>query len=174
MQTTPIEIVKLPVEEWQAYRQLRLEALQESPQAFGSPYKDQLAKPDSYWQMRLEEAAKGEQSWMLFARAGGQLVGMTGAYRGGSDDPGATDQATIISVYVTPTWRGRGISSLLMQAILDVLKENGIRLAHLGVNVNQAAALHLYQRFGFTILCTVTQLMGDGLYHDEVLLEKMI
>ncbi|OGO72785.1 MAG: hypothetical protein A2Z49_07565 [Chloroflexi bacterium RBG_19FT_COMBO_56_12] len=174
MDASPLEIITLSPHEWQSYRQLRLESLQESPQAFGSPYKDQVAKPDSYWQSRLADAAKGEQSWLLFARAGGQLLGMIGAFRDEVDDPSAADQAAVISVYVTPTWRGRGISSLLMQTILDVLKENGIRLAHLGVNLDQAAALHLYQRFGFNIVSTVTHPMGDGIDHDEYLMEKLL
>ena len=174
MHSSPVEIVTLPPGEWQAYRQLRLEMLQESSQAFGASYVEQQAKPDSYWQWRLEEAVKGEQSWLLFARVGQQLVGMIGAFRGGIDDPDATDQAAIITVYVSPAWRGLGISSLLMQAILDVLKENGVHVAHLGVNVEQAAALHLYQLFGFSIIATPNQMMGDGLVHDEVLMEKKL
>ena len=99
---------------------------------------------------------------------------MIGAFRGGIDDPSAADQAAIISVYVAPSSRGRGISNLLMQAILDVLKENGIRHAHLGVNVDQTAAVVLYQRFGFNIVSNVSHPMGDGIVHDEVLMEKML
>ncbi len=74
----PIEIVQLPVEEWQIYRQIRLEALRDAPQAFGSTYQEQSVKPDAYWQSRLEEAAKGENRWLLFAHTGAQPIGMIG------------------------------------------------------------------------------------------------
>jgi GNAT superfamily N-acetyltransferase len=174
MENAPIEIVTLSPNEWQAYRQLRLEALQDSPQAFGTSYQEQLARPDSYWQTRLADAALGEKSWLRFARSGGQLVGMMGAFCGRSDDQTVRDEATIIAVYVSPAWRGRGISTLLMQAILDVLKENGIRRAHLGVNGQQAAAVNLYLRFGFVSTSNVTNKMADGLVHAEYLMEKAL
>jgi ribosomal protein S18 acetylase RimI-like enzyme len=174
METAPVEIVTLSPDEWQAYRDLRLEMLQESPQAFGTTYQAQSVKPDSFWQTRLESAAKGEQNWLIFARADQQLVGMMGAFRGSRDFPDASDRATIIAVYVTPAWRGKGVSYLLMRAILDTLKENGIRVVHLGVTVEQIAAVHLYQRFGFTIVNTEYELMGDNAFHDGYLMEKVL
>lgn len=172
METLPVEIVRLPVEQWPAYRELRLEALHESPQAFGSNYQDQQGRPDSFWQGRLVEAAKGEQNWLLFARAGNRLLGMIGAVREEQDGPLAV--ATIISVYVLPEARGRGVSHRLMQAILDTLKEAGIQKALLGVVAEQAAALHLYQHFGFTTYHSELHLMGDGVQRTELLMEKLI
>ncbi len=160
------------MEQWPAYRELRLEALRESPQAFGSNYQDQQARPDSFWQGRLAEAAKGEQSWLLFARAGDRLLGMIGAVR--EEPEGPLTVATIISVYVRPEARGRGVSNRLMQAILDTLKEAGIQKALLGVVTEQAAALHLYQRFGFTSYHSELHLMGDGVQRTELLMEKRI
>ena len=175
MENPPIEIINLPEDGWRAYRQLRLESLADSPQAFGAVYQMQLKKPDEYWQSRLEDAAKGEESWLLFARSEDRLVGMMGAFRVPSNDSQAAVRvADIISVYVTPSARGRGISSLLMEAILSVLQKSGIQIARLGVNTGQTAAVHLYQSFGFTVTDTVHQLMGDGAYHDEFIMEKII
>jgi ribosomal protein S18 acetylase RimI-like enzyme len=174
MHSPSIEIVELPVEEWRAYRQLRLEALQESPQAFGSSYKDQLEKPDSFWQSRLEEAANGEKSWLLFARVGDQPVGMIGAFLGGIENPEASDQAFIIAMYVTPAWRGRSISRLLMHAILSTLKDHDIHTVRLGVNVEQTVALHLYERFGFSVIRFDNLPMGDGITHKGYLMEKTL
>lgn len=166
----PIEILPLPVSEWPAYRQIRLEALHDSPQAFSSTYAGQLARPDSFWQGRLEEAARGEQSWLLFARSGERLVGMIGAFR----TEAQADQAEIVSVYVTPEARGQGVASRLMGAILDVLKAKGFRKVTLGVNASQAAALHLYQRSGFSIVRTENVLMGDNVRYAEHLMEKTL
>jgi ribosomal protein S18 acetylase RimI-like enzyme len=173
MQSLPVEIIKLPPEDWRVYRQLRLEALRESPQAFGSTYQDQITRPDQFWISRLEEAQKGQESWLLFARTGGKLVGMIGAYRKeASDGENPAQEVEIIAVYVTLSERGRGLSRLLMSAILGVLRENGIQKAYLGVNENQIPAVRLYQSFGFRKIGTETRLLGDGAYHDEMFMVK--
>jgi ribosomal protein S18 acetylase RimI-like enzyme len=170
-----IEITHLTVADWQAYRELRLEALRESPQAFGSSFHESVSRPDSHWQYRLEEAARGEEGWLLFARSGQKLVGLIGAYHDkvASQQLG-TQVAEVISVYVTPAARGRGISKLLMQSILDVLKESGIHTARLDVNPDQIPALRLYQGFGFTTIDIEQRLLGDGDYHEEYIMEKVL
>lgn len=171
---TGVEIVRLEPDEWQAYRELRLEALQESPQAFSSNYHEQAAYPESYWRGRLEDAARNKQSWMVFARAGQRLVGMGGAFRGGMDGDKRMDQAVVIAVYVTPSWRSRGVSKLLMYDILDRLKESGIRTAVLGINSEQRAALQLYELVGFRTVEKKMELMGDGIIHEMMIMEKLI
>jgi len=171
MQTpTPlaIEIVRLPVEEWPAYRALRLEALSESPQAFGSTYSDQVDKPETFWQARLEAAARSQDSCLLFARLEGRLVGMMGAFR----DVTGTGPAEIVSVYVSPRARGLGVGARLMAAILETLQGWGVRRARLGVNPEQAAAVRLYTRFGFQEVEREHHRMGDGLEHDEMFMER--
>lgn len=170
----PVEILSLSPSDWQAYRQLRLEALLDSPQAFGTSYLEQQMKPDSYWQTRLAEAARGKNGWLLFARAGQDLVGMMGAFRGAMGNLSVTDQATIIAVYVTPAWRGKGVSRLLMQGILALLQTKGFRQVWLGVNGQQEAAVRLYQSFGFTTVSTVHQQMADGLTHEEYIMQKVL
>ena len=98
-----MDIVTLPVEEWQAYRALRLRALREEPQAFSSSYATTLASPEETWKGRLEQALHGERAWLLFAREGGRLVGMVGAYM----EQGDNDTATVVSVYVPKEERGK-------------------------------------------------------------------
>ncbi len=164
------EIIKLSPEDWQDYKQIRLEALLNAPQAFSSTYAESLTRPDSHWQERLREAALGETSWMLFARADGQLVGLTGPFREEEKD-GAV--AHIISVYVCEAYRGQGVASALMRAILAAVSRRGdIRKARLGVNPVQAAALKMYQNFGFQTIHTVTAAMGDGKIYQELIMEK--
>lgn len=41
-----IQIIKLPPERWNEYKTLRLRALQDDPQAFGSSYAKEVAYPD--------------------------------------------------------------------------------------------------------------------------------
>lgn len=42
-----MDIVKLPIEKWSEYRDLRLRALQEDPEAFSSAYAKELHHPAS-------------------------------------------------------------------------------------------------------------------------------
>ena len=168
MNTESVEIVQLTPEDWQAYRKIRLEALQNDPRAFGSSYQETLTRPDAYWQGRLAEAAQGTHSWLLFARENGVLVGTIGAFLND-----ARDEAEIIAVYVTPAKRGRGIANALLERILqEVQKVPTVRKAVLGVNRSQTAALALYQRFGFQIVEEINARMGDGKTYDEYLMER--
>ena len=164
-----IEILTLPPEQWQQYRQIRLEALQTDPQAFGASYADNLTRPDAYWRERLAEAARGEQSWLLFARAEGRIIGMMGAYRTGEDE------VHVIAVYVSPQWRGRGVSTALMTRLLEeIARDPAIRTATLGVTKGQDAALALYRRFGFEITGEKSVEMGDGQIHDQILMARAV
>src|SRR6266545_3805166 len=61
-------------DEWRAYKELRLRALRDEPQAFGEPYQHAAALPDARWRRRLEEAGGPMGGELLFAQRGGQLV----------------------------------------------------------------------------------------------------
>ena len=166
----PIEIIQLTPDDWQAYRALRLEALQTEPQAFGSTYASSVQQPEAFWRGRLEESAAGEKSWLLFARRGDPLVGMIGAYA--SDDPALVD---VISMYVQPAHRGQGISKQLMSAILNILQQRGqFERARLEVNTEQTAAQKLYTSFGFQVVASEYTMAGDGNYHDVHIMEKRL
>lgn len=141
-----IEIVKLPVDAWREYRDLRLRALKEEPEAFTSAYLASTELPETHWRQRLADAQRAERSWLLFAKEEGRLVGMLGAYV----DEKSTDSATIVSVFVPREERGRGISSLLMAAILQAVSgKRHLHKARLDVNAGQERAVALYLRFGF-------------------------
>lgn len=170
MEDQALEIIQLRADEWPLYKQIRVEAVTDSPQAFGSNREQQLAHPDSFWQQRLEDAGRGERQWLLFARLGADLVGMIGAYRDENDPR----EATVISVYVTPAARGKGISHRLMRAILDELRKAAVHKVWIGVNIEQKAALHLYQKTGFVVERSERNRMGDGQFHDEYLLSMML
>ena len=61
------EIITLPIEEWEAYRALRLRALKEEPQAFAASYAEQVQYPPEQWQMRLRNAGTTGREWLLDA-----------------------------------------------------------------------------------------------------------
>ncbi len=61
-----ITIVDLPASRWPEFRLLRLEALQDSPQAFGSSYQYEVSLPDDHWIGRLRESEE-RRAVSLFA-----------------------------------------------------------------------------------------------------------
>ncbi len=165
--TNDVRIITLPPERWEEYRTLRLYALQESPQAFGSSYAESVAQPDEFWINRLRSAEAG-RNVLLFAEDDGQLVGLIGSY----GEAGEPDVANIITVFVAPDYRGSGLGSRLVDAILaEVRKRPEIRVARLTVNVAQTAAISAYHRAGFKTVATEHNLMGDGIEHDELIME---
>lgn len=163
-----VEIIQLPVAEWEKYKELRLRALKEDPQAFGSNYNDSLMFPDTKWQERLQKVVDGE-SWAVFARQGEELVGMMFAMK--EADEGVV---SIVSVYVANEARGQGISGRLMSTIIRQLGENKISLIKLSVNQDQQAAVGLYKKFGFEEVGKEDGIMGNGVKQTELLMEKKL
>lgn len=166
-----IEIVALPVFQWRAYRDLRLRAIQDSPQAFLDTEQETRAFPESKWKQRLADAAAGK-SWQLFAKLQGKLVGMIGAYR--SEEDIRNDAATAVGLWVAPEARGEGVGRKLMETLVDTLKQRSIKTAHLSVNVEQTAAVALYNKLGFQIVEEQEAVMGDGRKHKELSMEKTL
>ncbi len=165
------EIIQLPLENWQEYKELRLRALQTDPQAFSEPYSRPVAWPDEKWQQRLQTANEGKTTNILFARLDGKLVGMVGFYRDENDF--ANHSAQIWGVYVDPEQRGKGIAKSLFSAILEKLTSNpDINLVKLEVNTDQESAKKLYASFGFVAICDRQLLLGDGLTHQITEMEK--
>ncbi len=164
-----MEIVRLPVEDWQAYRDLRLRALNEDPQAFSSTYAEVAAWPEERWKRRLRDALEGERSWLFFAREKGRLVGMIGAFV----DEASPENATIVSVYVPAEVRGRGISSELLTCILGELSRHpSLKMATLAVNKQQLPAVGLYRKFGFQATRTEPAQTGNGELVEEMVMER--
>jgi len=164
-----VEVVRLPVEDWQQYRELRLRALKEDPEAFSSAYADGLNQPDEFWKQRLAEAAAGERAWILFGRQEDRLVGMIGTFIA-EDTP---DIATIVSVYVPKEARGQGMSTRLMQEMLRVLSAKpALKKVRLSVNVTQHAAIKLYRRFGFLEIAREPSTTGAGQAVQLMVMER--
>jgi predicted GNAT family acetyltransferase len=166
-----MDIIKLPIEKWSEYRELRLRALKEDPEAFSSSYANSLEQPEQFWKTRLADAERGERSWLLFARQDNKLVGMIGAFMEGD----STETATVVSVYVPREERGDGISSRLMAEMLRVLSEvPRLKKARLDVNVSQLAAIHVYGRFGFRETGRKPATTGAGETVEQLVMELQL
>lgn len=151
---------------WNEYRDLRLEALQTAPQAFLDTIEEANARSKSDWIAR--------QKNMLFAQVDGKLVGMVGWYQ----EPRAklSHVASIVSLYVSPSYRKQKIAKFLMKRALENIRKNpSIKVVHLGVIDSQKEAEKLYTSLGFTKVGTLHQaLMVDDVSYDEHIMEMLI
>lgn len=164
-----MDIIKLPVKDWREYRQLRLRALKEDPEAFSSSYADDLNRPDEIWQQRVAAATQGDRSWLLFARQNNQLVGMIGAFLEGE----SAEVATVVSMYVPKEARRRGISLRLMDELLRILSGRpDLKKAELRVNATQRPAIQLYKRFGFRQTGSQPSTTGAGQVVQQIMMER--
>jgi putative acetyltransferase len=77
------------------------------------------------------------------ARQDGQAIGCAGYLVRGDGS------AEVKSVFVDPTWRGRGIAGRLLEAIEAAARSDGIRLLQLETGARSPDALALYRRLGY-------------------------
>jgi GNAT superfamily N-acetyltransferase len=127
--------------DWQALRDIRLEALRTAPDAFGSTYE--------------REANRGEEHWHNRIARGGTFL----AYLPGAPDPAgliggyAEDRQTVelVSMYVRPSARGRGVGEALVATVVDWANTMNATTVHLWVTETNAPARALYERCGFAL-----------------------
>ncbi len=167
-----IKILKPKDINWEEYKQLRLHALQTEPQAFATSYQTEKDTPDNEWQARLEKYKEGNGNWMFFASDGQSLVGMLGAYQ--TDDDREDMSANVIAMFVSGEARGKGVSKLLMNHLLEELKDKSIKKAKLSVNKEQEAPLGLYKSLGFEIVGDDEIKLGDNKTHEEFVMVKKL
>ncbi len=150
-----------------SFRELRLEALQNHPTAFGADYAENILKPQAYWQERL--TINNEEQALFFAEKGGQLIGMTGIFR--SLAKKSLHSAGIWGVYVRPQWRGHNVSEILIKSCLKWAKDQGIAIVKLAVVTTNQPAIRCYEHCGFTAYGTESKAIRyEGIYYDEYLM----
>lgn len=134
------EIRRLHSDDWELLRDLRLAALQEAPQAFGSTYERESTFTEADWRARLITSA-----WFIGVvddRPIGVAVGMH------RDD--VEYRRELLSMWVDPDWRGTGVAEELVTAIQAWAKGDGANLLKLCVADGNDHARWFYEKLGFT------------------------
>lgn len=161
-----IEIFELSPLQWQDYKNIRLRALKEEPQAYQTTYEEAFNEPEKAWGERLVASKLGENQWYAFARLDGKLIGMAGAFSKGNEI------ATIVSVFVAREARGKWISKKLLTYLISKIQKNDrITRLKLEVNPTQVPALKLYQRLGFKKTGSQKLILGDGKEYEDYIME---
>lgn len=141
-----ITIRRIEPDEGMRLRAIRLEALAESPSAFGSTFAETLQRPPEYWARRAMDNAAGEGSVLFVAENRDSWCGLAGAYLDESDPT----SADLISMWVRPQDRGTGLGRRLVEAVVEWARHRGLARVALWVTAGNASAIGLYERCGFT------------------------
>jgi ribosomal protein S18 acetylase RimI-like enzyme len=134
----------MAADEWRRWRDVRLRMLREESASFGTRWEDAARDPDERWQAWAAEAARGETRVVLVAEDDGRWLGVVGGFL--RVDP---QEAQLISMWVDPDARGRGIAELLIAALASWAVERGCRDVFLFVQETNVRAQRLYERTGF-------------------------
>ena len=150
-----------------SFRDLRLEALQDSPTAFSMDYQRSLNYPAKYWEETL--TMDDNESAIFFAEHDAHLIAMTGIARGRS--PKTRHGADIWGVYVSSSWRGLHIAEELIRSCIDWAKARGVVILRLAVVATNKSAIRCYERCGFRTYGTEPySLLYEGKFYDEYLM----
>lgn len=156
-----------------AFRNLRLEALKNHPEAFGADYESNLLLPIEHWEERVRPNPDPSKDITFVAIAGETFVGMTGIYR--DNTAKMRHNGHIWGVYVPADWRGLRIADQLIEACIAWAQQHEIRLVRLAVITSNAAAIRCYVRCGFTVYGVDPEVIcADGAYHDELLMVRKL
>ena len=126
--------------DWQALREIRLQALRDAPDAFASTYAKEAAFGEDEWHRR----ATRDGSFIAFLPEVGP-AGLGGGYLA------APEVVELIGMFVRPQARGRGVGEAIIDAVVGWARAQDASTVHLWVTETNSRARMLYERCGFTV-----------------------
>jgi ribosomal protein S18 acetylase RimI-like enzyme len=148
-----MEIRPLTGDDTPEFRELRLRALRDHPDAFSSDAEKFEKTPLPDIKSRLSGEGQHADNFTLGAYIDGRLIGMVGLMR--EQNTKLQHKAFIWGVYVAPEARGSGVARALMQeAISRARRLDGLEMLYLGVRSDNTAARSLYLSLGFAVYGT--------------------
>jgi ribosomal protein S18 acetylase RimI-like enzyme len=135
---------RLGPDEWTTWRDARIAALTDAPEAFGSSLEREAAYDEGRWRAWMDPA-RGLKAVVIANLS--TVAGAIGAWVP-EERNGAVE---LYSMWVSPSWRGRGVGDALIAEALAWSREQGRERVDLWVVGGNAAARRLYERHGFSV-----------------------
>ena len=143
-----ITIRRLQVGEDDLFKQLRLKALQDAPDAFPSTYEAALRRSAESWREQVESTAQGLDRATFIVFSDNVPIGMAALYR----EQDKVDVGELLQVWVSPEYRGTKVIWDLMDEIFKWGRENRFQRIIAGVTKGNDRAVKFYTNYGFSIL----------------------
>ncbi len=125
-------------DDWQAFREVRLAALQEAPDAFASSYAEEQDYDEAFWRLRLARSSR------LLASLDDQPVGIVSVGRAQEENV-----AELFGMWVVPEQRGKGVAWQLTEAAAEHARRLGRRALKLWVSTDNGRAVAFFSSYGF-------------------------
>ncbi len=138
-------IRRLERQEVTLLRELRLNALADSPSSFGPRYEDAAAKDEDAWRRLIGTLTAPGPNVAFVGLVDGRACGLVF----GAVDVAVEDSARVGGMWVDPGARRRGVGRLLLTAVLDWAMSCSRPNVGLWAPAHEPAALALYRRAGF-------------------------
>ncbi len=126
-------------------RQLRLRALADSPDAFGSSLEEERAHPESEWADLARRSQSADELAVFVAIDGEQWVGMAAGRWYDRDER----VAGLWGMWVDPAARGGGLGARLVAEVQAWAAARGARVLRLGAIAGDGDPGAFYERLGF-------------------------
>lgn len=166
----------LEAADWDAWWALRLRALADHPDAFGSDFDETLAAGKQAARERFAPMHRDARNQIFGAFTGGKtLVGVAGIV--GNDRRKTRHRMFIWGVFVSPEARGAGVARRLIEACIQHARGlDDVLQVHLTVAGHNRTAVALYERCGFARYGRDPRalILPDGREIDEDLMVLML
>ncbi|MBR7839722.1 GNAT family N-acetyltransferase [Actinospica durhamensis] len=154
MSDLDISIVELPESDWEVWRDLRLEALRDAPNAFGETLAHAQERTEDNWRAWWRDESRLPR---FVADLNGVPLGMCSIVLPEDHD----FQPLVIAMWTSPRARGRGLGRALLDACVRWCTTNGHTRLRLGVVEDNLGASRLYAGYGFQYTGDDEPLLSD-------------
>jgi GNAT superfamily N-acetyltransferase len=134
-----ITVRALTEDDWEQYRDVRLAALEDSPDAFVATLEEERGYDEAFWRTRMNRSRR------LLAEVDGKAVGVASVGQV-ADNPAV---AELFGLWVAPSSRGAGVASQLVQAGADTARRDGKSHLAYWVGADNGRAVAFASGFGF-------------------------
>ena len=142
-------------------RSVRLQALVDAPEAFGSTYEREVAFTDDVWEARLAPAANPH---FVDEDDNGTVQGLVAGVRAEGDPT----TIYLVAMWVAAKARGAGSADRLVRSVIEWAGSEKAQLVRLHVMENNRRAERVYQRHGFARTGHTVVRERDGLAEIEM------
>lgn len=164
------EVRRVTPEEWERIKEIRLEMLADTPDAYITTLEEAESYPDSVWMERAETGSMGSAQATFLGLDGDVPVAMGVGLR---KRRLRKDILVIVSVYVSPAHRATNVASDLMGAIENWGSGWKALASSLWVAENNDRAKAFYTRIGYQPTGDRTRMKPDS-DRMEIRLEKAL